>query len=182
MRLPQHILRNRLLALAAALTLCIFSSSSQAADAPAGEQIFKDQCARCHGKSGEGTDDNYPDPLEGDKSIAQLTKLIHETMPDDADKKTSADDSAKVADYIYNTFYSPDARVRNKPARIELSRLTVRQYQNAITDLVGSFRPTAEWGSLRGLRGEYNQSRNIGGDPKKHFERIDPQVDFDFAE
>ena len=41
---------------------------------------------------------------------------------------------------IYDAFYSPDARVRNKPARIELSRLTVRQYQNAVADLIGSFR------------------------------------------
>ena len=145
MRLPQHILRNRLSALAAALTLCFCRIElTSIADAPTGEQIYKDQCARCHGKSGEGTDDNYPDPLEGDKSVAQLTKLIHETMPDDADTKTSADDSAKVADYIYDTFYSPEARARNKPARIELSRLTVRQYQNAVADLVGSFRPAAD--------------------------------------
>lgn len=162
------------------MTLGFYSSSSPAADAPPGEQIYKDQCARCHGKSGEGTDDNYPDPLEGDKSVAQLTKLIHETMPDDADTKTSAADSEKVAAYIYDTFYSPEAGVRNKPARIELSRLTVRQYQIAVADLIGSFRPTAEWGTQRGLRGEYNQSRNIGSN-EKHFERVDPQVDFDFA-
>lgn len=164
------------------MTLCFFSSSSPAADAPTGEQIFRDQCARCHGKSGEGTDDNYPDPLEGDKSVAQLTKLIHETMPDDSDKKTPADDAAKVATYIYDTFYSPEARVRNKPARIELSRLTVRQYQNAVADLVGSFRPAAAWGTERGLHAEYNQSRHIGSDKKKHFERTDPQVDFNFGD
>jgi mono/diheme cytochrome c family protein len=181
MRLPQYNLRCRALSLMAIPFLCAVAATALA-EMPSGEQIYKDQCARCHGKSGEGTEDNYPDPLEGDKSVAQLTKLIHETMPDDADTKASAADSEKVAAYIYDTFYSPEARVRNKPARIELSRLTVRQYQNAITDLVGSFRPTAEWGTQRGLRGEYNQSRNIGGDPKKHFERVDPQVDFDFAQ
>jgi hypothetical protein len=181
MRLPQSILRDRLSALAVALTLCHFASSAIAAT-PTGEQIYKDQCARCHGKSGEGTEDNYPDPLEGDKSVAQLTKLIHETMPDDVDKKASPEDSAKVAQYIYDTFYSPEARVRNKPARIELSRLTVRQYQNAVADLIGSFRPTAVWGTERGLHAEYNQSRNPGSDKKKHFERTDPQVDFDFGE
>src|SRR3954447_12427357 len=85
MRLPQHILRNRILTLATALTLYFISSSSPAADTLTGAQVYKAQCARCHGKSGEGTDDNYPDPLEGDKSVAQLTKLIHETMPDDSD-------------------------------------------------------------------------------------------------
>ena len=45
-----------------------------------------------------------------------------------------------VAAYIHEAFYSVDARVRNKPARVELSRLTVRQYQNALADLIGSFR------------------------------------------
>jgi hypothetical protein len=150
--------------------------------APTGEQVFRDQCARCHGARGEGTEDNYPDPLEGDKSLAQLTKLIHETMPDDAEKKTPADDAARVAQYIYDAFYSPEARVRNKPARVELSRLTVRQYQNAVADLIGSFRAPADWGADRGLRGEYNQSRYIGSDKKKHFERSDPQVDFNFGD
>ena len=48
--------------------------------------------------------------------------------------------------YIYETFYSPEARVRNKPARVELSRLTVRQYQNAVADLIGSFRPAGRVG------------------------------------
>ena len=53
--------------------------------------------------------DGYPDPLAGDKSVAELTKLIHETMPDDEDEKCSADDSAKVAAYIFDAFYSADA-------------------------------------------------------------------------
>src|SRR3954468_21796665 len=178
MRLSQDIARDRLPALAAVLLLSLHATPVSAAE-KTGEQIFSGQCARCHGSHGEGTEDNYPDPLEGDKSVAQLTKLIHETMPDDAETKTPADDSAKVAQYIYDSFYSPEARVRNKPARVELSRLTVRQYQNALADLVGHFRGAAEWGSERGLRGEYNQSRNISGDPKKHFERLDSQVDFD---
>ncbi len=104
-------------------------------------------------------------------------------MPDDAEKKVSADDAAQVAGYIYDAFYSPEARARNKPARIELSRLTVRQYQNAIADLIGSFRPAFEWGAeRRGLRGEYNQSRYPGADKQKRFERDDQQVDFDFGE
>ncbi len=181
MRLPQHNLRNRLEVFAAILLIGV-TVATQAADAPTGDQIYKDQCARCHGKSGEGTDDGFPNPLEGDKSVAQLTTLIHETMPEDADVKTSPEDAAKVSAYIYDTFYSPEARVRNKPARIELSRLTVRQYQNAVADLIGSFRPIPVWGAERGLRGEYNQSRHIGGEKKKHFERTDPQVDFDFGD
>jgi mono/diheme cytochrome c family protein len=182
MRLPQSNLRSWLIALAALSSLSTGALLRCADAAPIGENVYKEQCARCHGKAGEGTDDNYPDPLEGDKSIAQLTKLIHETMPDDAEKKASPEDSAAVAEYIYNAFYSPEARVRNKPARIELSRVTVRQYQNAVADLIGSFLPKAEWGAERGLHADYNQSRHIGSDKKKHFERVDAQVDFDFGD
>jgi mono/diheme cytochrome c family protein len=180
MRLPQPSLRNPLQALVAILLICAISATTYAAT-PTGDQIYKDQCARCHGKSGEGTDDNYPDPLEGDKSIAQLTKLIHDTMPDDADKKASPEDSAKVAEYVYNTFYSPEARVRNKPARVELSRLTVRQYQNAVADLIGSFRKAPEWGTEHGLHAEYLQKRNPWDDNNPLVDRTDPQVDFDFG-
>ncbi|HEX5471626.1 MAG TPA: DUF1592 domain-containing protein [Lacipirellulaceae bacterium] len=180
MRLPQSNLRSLLPASLAVLLPAVFTSLVVAA-APGGEQIYHDQCARCHGPKGEGTTDNYPDPLEGDKSVAQLTKYIHKSMPDDLDTKVPADDAAKVAAFIYEAFYSPEARVRNKPARVELARLTVRQYQNAVADLIGSFRGFAEWGSVRGLQGAYSDSRYIG-DGKKHFERTDPQVDFKFGD
>ncbi len=173
MRFPQYILRDRLQDTTAVFLLCMSTASAMAAT-PNGEQIYRDQCARCHGALGEGTEDNYPDPLEGDKSIAQLTKFIHESMPDDLDKKVPADDAGKVAEYIYDTFYSPEARVRNKPARIELSRLTVRQYQNSVADLIGSFRPPVEWGREHGLRADY-------GDRPPSRERIDSEVHFDFS-
>jgi len=150
------------------------SAAGPTVAAPAGEHIFRDQCARCHGASGEGTEDYYPDPLEGDKSVAQLTKLIHETMPDDAETKLAADQAAIVAAYIYDAFYSPEARTRNKPARVELSRLTVRQYQNAVADLIGSFRPRVDFGSEHGLRANYGARRSPS-------ERIDSEVHFDFS-
>jgi hypothetical protein len=145
-----------------------------------GEQIYQSQCVRCHGPAGEGTPDNYATPLIGDHSIAQLALLIAETMPEDVEEKCPPDDAAKVADYIYHAFYSPEAQFRNKPARVELSRLTVNQYQNAVADLIGSFRPKAADGGEPGLRGHYLASRFIKPDAQK-FERIDPQVQFDFG-
>ena len=89
MRLPQHHLRSPLPGIAVALPLLFLAWPAHVVPAAesTGEQIFREQCARCHGKAGEGTDDNYPDPLAGDKSIAQLTKLIHETMPEDEETK-----------------------------------------------------------------------------------------------
>jgi hypothetical protein len=151
------------------------------ADATAGEEIWRAQCTRCHGDAGQGSPDGYDQQLAGDQSVAQLAALIHETMPEDAEEKLGQEDAAKVAAYIYDAFYSPDAQLRNKPARIELSRLTVRQYQNAVTDLIGSFRPTADWGNERGLHAEYFNSRNPKADAPK-LQRTEGVVDFDWGQ
>ena len=62
----------------------------------------------------------------------------------------------QVADYIHRSFYSAVARDRHRPARVELSRLTVRQHRHALADIVGSFRdepPAADaaWNNVRGF-------------------------------
>ena len=110
-----------------------------------GEQIYRQQCASCHGAAGEGTAENYPHPLAGDRSVAQLARLIAKTMPEDDPGTCVGEDAEKVAAYIHDAFYSPVAQARNKPPAIELSRLTVRQYRNAVADLVGSFRRAGRW-------------------------------------
>src|SRR5688572_11830565 len=145
-----------------------------------GEAIYVARCARCHGDKGQGTEEFHPDPLAGDRSVVQLAALIAETMPQDADEKLPLEESRTVAAYIYDAFYSPDAQTRNKPARIALSRLTVRQYQNAVADLVGSFRSPNEWGEERGLRARYNPTRNFR-DSDKQVRRTDPNIDFEWG-
>jgi cytochrome c553 len=181
-RLSRQIVGWRVIDLkwSAFIALLLGASFGQAADGPTGAQIFKQKCAICHGAGGEGTNDNYPQALEGDKSIAQLAKLIARTMPKEAPKKCTAEEANLVADYIYDAFYSKIAQARNRPARIELSRLTVRQYRNAIVDLIGEFRPPARWGTERGLKAEYFKSRNLANGDRL-IERIDPQVAFDFG-
>jgi hypothetical protein len=151
-----------------------------AANPEAGKEIYLAQCARCHGAAGQGSDEFYPDALAGDRSIEQLAILIAETMPQDTDEKCTPEDSRKVAAYIYDAFYSPDAQLRNRPARIALSRLTVRQYQNAVADLVGSFRAPSEWHDQRGLRAQYFPTRNFRDD-KKGVERVDANIAFDWG-
>jgi mono/diheme cytochrome c family protein len=146
-----------------------------------GEAIYKAQCASCHGAAGEGTKDAYPHPLLGDKSVAELALLIDKTMPEGEAEKCVGEDAKAVAAYIHESFYSPLAQARNKPARIELSRLTVRQYQNSLADLIGSFRNTASWNNERGLKAEYFKGRRMGGGDKV-ISRVDPQVKFDFGE
>src|SRR5436190_11850594 len=39
-----------------------------AAQGRTGEQIYRQQCATCHGAAGEGTEDNYPRRLAGERS------------------------------------------------------------------------------------------------------------------
>jgi hypothetical protein len=130
---------------------------------------------------GGGTMD-VPDPLVGDRSVNQLTAYIDETMPEDDPSLVTGEAARQVAEYMHGAFYSAVARDRNRPARVELSRLTVRQYQNTVADLIASFRgrgPGVD--DHRGLRAEYFKGRDF--DRGKHlvFERVDPQVNFHFG-
>ncbi len=100
--------------------------------------------------------------------MASLAKLIAKTMPEDEPGTCVGPDAEKVSAYMYDAFYSKAAQARNpmRPARIELSRLTVRQYRNAVADLVGSFRGPASWddraGSRAIMRGAGRRRRNGG--------------------
>ncbi|MDQ3814255.1 MAG: PA14 domain-containing protein, partial [Armatimonadota bacterium] len=142
-----------------------------------GEQIYRQLCASCHGAQGQGG--KRKKPLAGDLSVGELARFIKENMPPGADPPLPAADARKVAEYIYDAFYSPLARERNKPARVELSRLTVRQYRNVVTDLIGSFRKPDRPDERRGLRARYFKTRQGGLPPV--LERIDPEIRFDFG-
>ncbi len=145
-----------------------------------GKQIYAQMCAKCHGANGEGSDEEYPERLIGELSVGELSRLIDKTMPYEHPEKIGADESLLVSAYIHDAFYSPVAQERNRPARIELSRLTVRQYQNAVSDLVGSFRRPAQLEPRRGLKAEYYKGRRIRNEDKVE-ERIDELVNFDFG-
>jgi hypothetical protein len=119
--------------------------------------------------------------LAGDRSVAQLSRLIAKTMPEDEPGTCVGEDAEKVAGYIYDNFYSKAAQAKNKPPRIELSRLTVRQYRNAVADLVGSFIGPDVWVAKRGLRAEYFKSRRFD-DSDLLIQRVDREVRFDFGE
>src|SRR5436309_1478787 len=100
----QHSVFDRLassLVTLCALAIVLVPRPAAAAEGRTGEQIYRQQCASCHGASGEGTKDNYPEPLVGNKSVAQLAKLISRTMPKDApkDKKCKGEEADRVAAY-----------------------------------------------------------------------------------
>lgn len=150
--------------------------------APEGQKIYEAKCLFCHGQKGEGVKGKYSKPLSGDLTTNQLAKVIEETMPKEDPGSLSEADAFAVSSYIHELFYSSIARERNRPARIELSRLTVRQYRNSMMDLIGSFRPAAiSSDKTKGIRGEYFKTRNFNKEDLAQ-SRIDAEVDFDFKE
>ena len=156
-----------------------FISMVSIADEIPGESIYKAECVRCHAEGGIGTQ-LAPDPLLGDLSLNQLAAYIDEAMPEDDPSKVTGEDAVRVANYIYNGFYSAVARERNRPARVEMARLTNRQYQNTLADLLGFFRGNGpEVDSQRGLQGQYFSGRGFS-QKNLVLERIDQKIDFSF--
>lgn len=161
--------------------LCIATTKNARAQEQNGLVLFREHCSRCHGNNGEGSD-SYPDPLQGNLSVNQLVSYIDKTMPDDDPSQVTGESAKHIAETIHSSFYSLIAQDKNKKARLELSRLTVRQMRESLADIIGSFRhpyPKAE--KQRGLRAEYFDSRKFS---KRScvLERLDPKIQFFFGE
>ncbi|MFA6544875.1 MAG: DUF1592 domain-containing protein, partial [Limisphaerales bacterium] len=148
---------------------------------PDGRSIYRQQCAKCHGSTGQGVKSKYSDALVGDWSLDKLTRYIAKTMPDDKPGTCTGTHAEAVARYIHDAFYSREARARNRPARVELVHLTNRQHLLAIADL---FRQTANDGlkvtAGKGLRATGYKSRFTRREDKA-FDRTDRTVEFDFG-
>jgi mono/diheme cytochrome c family protein len=178
--LPAYCRRRVNVALLLASSLALPPALAAAPQDRTGEQIYRQTCARCHGASGEGTKDDYPHPLAGKRSLEQLTRYVAKSMPEDDPGTCVGEDAKKVAAYIFEAFYSPVAQARNKPARVELSRLTVRQYRHAVADLLNGERRGVSPAASHGLKGEYFKSRRFRNG-ERVLERVDPEVKFDFG-
>ncbi|RFC46454.1 MAG: DUF1592/DUF1588/PA14 domain-containing protein/DUF1595/Cytochrome C oxidase, cbb3-type, subunit III [Verrucomicrobia bacterium] len=152
-----------------------------------GEVIYRKLCAECHGAAGEGVDGKADDPLHGKLSLPALAAKIERTMPEDNVGACVGEEAQAVARYIYDAFYSPAARLKGRPVRQEMARLTVPQFRNSVADLVASFRGNAGQipGPERGLTGQYFGRRGFSGDKelqgKDKFKRVDPAIQFDFG-
>lgn len=151
-----------------------------AEDAVAGRKIYRQLCADCHGRKGEGVPGKYDDALKGNWSITKLAGVIERTMPEDEPGSLSPQEATDVARYVYDRFYSPEARAKDTQARVELVRLTNPQYLNSVADLVKSFTGVDALTEERGLRATYYNARGFNGD-KVVRRQIDPQIDFDFG-
>ena len=161
--------------------LCSNLEAASARSRDPGREIYRQQCARCHGKNGEGVPGEYNEPLQGDWSVEKLARVIERTMPEDAPEKCVGADAEAVARYVHQTFYSREARERKRPARVEVSRLTNRQFLATAADLLRSFGPEdPSVGSERGLHAVYYNARGFDNE-RKAFERVDRQINFEYG-
>lgn len=146
-----------------------------------GKQIFVESCADCHGDQGQGVKDIYADALIGDDSVGQLTNYISETMPEGSAEDCVGEDAEAVAEYIHHAFYSEAARIRNRPPRILLARLTAEQLRQSLADVYASVVSLPDVNKLeRGLEAEYfNGSKESKKNRKA--KRVDPVINFDWG-
>ncbi len=176
------------IALSAAATALLVISCTSPQGTPGfvassdGAKVYRDQCVRCHGGKGEGVAGKHDETLHGEKPVEALARLIARTMPEDRDVKTSPEEAQAVAEYIHGAFYSPEARARNNPAKVDFSRLTNRQYRESVADLIAGFRPVRQAKKGGGLLAEYYSSEGMNKKKTKALDRTDLVVDFDFGE
>ena len=142
-----------------------------------GKRIYLKQCAHCHGIQGEGVVGFNENPLYGNKRLPELIQVIDETMPEDKPKTCRGDDAVAVGRYIFEMFYTPEARASQKPPRIELARLTNRQYVQTIRDIFRNFLGRPELDELRGIKAQYYNGRNFRD---RVGEAIVNSIDYDF--
>jgi mono/diheme cytochrome c family protein len=146
-----------------------------------GAAIYRTMCANCHGDKGQGVTEFYAEPLVGDASLGELTKVIQDTMPEGEPEKCVGPDAEAVSLYIFDTFYSQAAQVRNRPARIGLARLTGNQLRQSLADLYAHFGGIIEKPSQeRGVQAKYFDGDRFKKENLK-IERVDPVLDFDFV-
>jgi cytochrome c553 len=173
------------IALTVAAGLAAEGSRTAPAKSRSGQEIYRQECAACHGAAGQGTADSFPRPLEGDKSLSQLAQYIEASMPEDDPGTCVGADAKNVAAYVYDSFYSTAARARNKPPRVELARVTANQYVNLVADLVGNAHEGKGDGTVapRGLRGFYTARHRVADQVKDdpQVPQIDPCINFDFG-
>ena len=89
-------------------------------------------------------------------------------------------DAKRLGAFVYDSFYSPLAQERNRPARVSLQRLTVKQYRNAVMDLLTPPHQPIPSDQPIGLYGEYFKGQDLNV-ANRAFKRIDREVNFDFG-
>lgn len=133
-----------------------------------GATTYRNRCAECHGDKGQGVKDKYDEPLIGNKTLAALTRYITRTMPEGEEGTCVGKEAEGVAGYIFESFYSQAAQLRNAPVTIGLARLTAQQYQQSVADLVNRVRGGFSFPNTKdhGLKGEYRGKKIAVKEPE----------------
>ncbi|MBC8127241.1 MAG: c-type cytochrome, partial [Gloeobacteraceae cyanobacterium ES-bin-144] len=106
----------RMMARLSSLLILGLSGSLPGQDStPTGQALYSEHCASCHGKNGEGVEDECEEPLHGERPLPALARFIDRKMPEDNPETLDAGQSQVVAEYIMGAFYSPEARAKNQP-------------------------------------------------------------------
>ena len=158
------------------LLVALQAPAKPSAPASTGAALFAKNCSSCHGKEGIGGP-GYPKALTGTKAPADLGTYISKSMPPGG--KTPPAQATEIAKYIYGAFYSPIAQERIRPPRVTLQRLTVKQFRNALADLIGPDHQ-ALTGEPGGMNGNYYKSRPWD-DKNRLIQRKDSTIDYDFG-
>lgn len=142
-----------------------------------GKRVYLKQCAHCHGMQGEGVVGVNENPLYGNKKLPELIQVIVETMPEGKPNACKGDNAIAVGRYIFETFYTPEARANQKPPRIELARLTNRQYKQTVGDIFTAFLGKPQLNEERGIHATYYDTRGFG---KQVGQEVVGSIDYDF--
>ncbi len=152
-----------------------------------GLEVYRRHCIECHGENGGGNALEEVDALYGQRSVAALTRFIERNMPEEDPSLCVGKEAEAVAEYIYDAFYSAEARKRlglEERAKVQMARLTEIQYRNVVADLVACLdSPGLKKGlGESGLKGYYFNSQGMNKKQGKSTDRLDVILDFDFGE
>ncbi len=164
------------------LALTLSASARGMANSPDGKKLYGQHCAECHGQKGEGVEDEYSKPLVGDWPIQKLIGYIDKTMPDYDPGLVKGEEAGAISRFIFESFYrTPE--VFRKDSRIQLARLTNRQFRQSVTDLFLAFEGTTNFSQAdHGLKGRYYNSEGMNKRKNMHAERTDHTLSLDFKD
>jgi hypothetical protein len=164
------------------LALILGASSMGLANSPNGKKLYAEHCAECHGEKGEGVEDEYSKPLVGDWPITKLIHYVDKTMPDYDPDLVKGKEADAISRFLYESFYKKPELFK-KDSKVQLARLTNRQYRQSVTDLFGQFEghPTLNK-SERGLKGKYYNAEGMNKRKKMHAEQVDSIIHFNYRD
>ena len=147
-----------------------------------GEKLYAQHCAECHGANGEGVEDEFSKPLVGDWPIQKLIHYVDKTMPDYDPGLVKGKEAEAISHFLFESFYRKPELFRTD-TRIQLSRLTNRQFRQSVTDLFSAFEGSLDLSQAEhGLKGRYYNSEGMNKRKDMHAERTDLTLSHDFKD